>query len=185
MKLLRTCLIAGLSLPLASAAFADQPAYLVTADSVVARPAVTHHAVNGRNATSTAVIVQRRVAQPAAVVSRSLAEQPVHPYLIEVRLANTTTVYLDPDRDYQYQNGNPIDTNHTLLQAQRLGRELNNPGVTIVRNERAADETQSMVRADEIQPRAILQAPPRPRKDHQPQNAPESQPKRWKVAAAH
>ena len=70
-------------------------------------------------------VVLRSVTQPAAVISRALSEQPVHPHLIEGRFVHTT-VYLDPEKNYERTGRvgrrNP---NEKLLRAQRLWKYLN------------------------------------------------------------
>ncbi len=73
-------------------------------------------------------VVVRAVAVPSATVAPALADQPVHPNLIEVQV-NNTTVYLDPDEDYEHQHPvGVLDRNHFIPRAQRLARAL---GVTI------------------------------------------------------
>ena len=74
----------------------------------------------------TARVVTRHVVDSAAVVSRELSDQPVHPHLIEVRVVNTT-VWLDPDKDYIRQGFYKIDENHHIPAAQRLARSMRAP----------------------------------------------------------
>ena len=70
---------------------------------------------------------------PEVAVSRSLAAQPVHPYLMEVQIGDDRdltsgilTTYIDP---LQRLDGNEgIDDNHSLVKLQRLYRGLK--GVT-------------------------------------------------------
>jgi hypothetical protein len=73
---------------------------------------------------------------PAALVDRALAEQPVHPYLIEVRLVNTT-VYLDPQADYQHKRVGSLDENHFILRAQRLYQSLGGEPARVIYGSRA------------------------------------------------
>ncbi len=184
MRWFTTCLAVTFTVaPFVSVAAAGERAYVITAHTARPSAQVTRYTVNGGNArTSPVTLVQRQVAEPAAVVSRELSQQPVHPHLIELKVAQTTT-YIDPAKDYQFQNGNPIDQNHSILRAQRLHAALNAPGVVIVRNPRAAEVEDQMIRADEIQPRAILQLPPRPGQQPQKQDQPTPKPQRWKVAS--
>ena len=54
------------------------------------------------NATRMVHVVQRQVAYPSAVVSRTLHEQPVYTHLAEVRVDHQT-IYMDPEVDYLRQ----------------------------------------------------------------------------------
>ena len=78
-------------------------------------------------------IVSRQVVEPAATVSRSLSEQPVRPFLVEVKIVNTTT-FIDPMSDLQYQGVGKIDDDHSLLKAQRLARARMSAGVVTYRS---------------------------------------------------
>ncbi|MCC6581752.1 MAG: hypothetical protein IT440_15070 [Phycisphaeraceae bacterium] len=101
--------------------------------------------VHDHNASS-AAIVQAPVVRPAVVPSPELADQPVWPHLLEIRItaANArgqrpstplTTIWLDPDRNYYSQDGvSHLDDNHSILKMQRLGRSMRNPGAYIVRS---------------------------------------------------
>jgi hypothetical protein len=72
-------------------------------------------------------LVYRTVVEPAAVVDRALAQQPVMTHLVEVRIVNTTT-FLDPAEDYSVKHfaGRGVSrTGHTTLariQQQHAGR---------------------------------------------------------------
>ena len=79
------------------------------------------------------VIVLRSISEPAAVVSRALSEQPTRPWLIEVRRAGGTPIFLDPQENYERQGPNAIDENNSILRAQRQGVALRTPSVQIVR----------------------------------------------------
>ncbi len=74
----------------------------------------------------TARVVTRHVVDRAALVSRDLSEQPVHPHLIEVQVVNTT-IWLDPDKDYIRQGFYNIDENQHVPAAQRLALSLRAP----------------------------------------------------------
>jgi hypothetical protein len=74
--------------------------------------------------------------------------------MIEVKIVNTTT-YIDPRCDLQYQGEGVIDENHSLLQAQRLGRALQAAGVTTYRGRAVAEE----LAAAPIRPSMILMKP--------------------------
>ncbi len=83
-------------------------------------------------------IVVRQVTVPSATVSPALADQPVHPHLIEVKV-NNTTVYLDPDEDYEHQHPvGVLDRNHFIPKAQRLAKRLGVAGASNVATNGAA-----------------------------------------------
>jgi len=120
-------LIAGLSAP----AFAAGPTYVVTGDGETNqswrnvhhvspdRHQVKYQRIGSPNRT-TVEVVKRGVAEPAAVVSRELREQPTFPDLIEVRIGSQT-VFLDPRQNYQNKPfAGELDDNTSLLQARRL-----------------------------------------------------------------
>lgn len=68
-------------------------------------------------------VVLRQVAHGAVTMDRALAESPTRPYLIEVRI-NQTTVYLDPNKDYLRQGPHLIDSDQYIPRAQRLWHTL-------------------------------------------------------------
>jgi hypothetical protein len=75
------------------------------------------------------VIVQRPVVEPAATVSRALAQQPVWPDLVEVFMlgegsGGASTIYLNPDVDYENQGNMRLDRNHFINRAQRTANQL-------------------------------------------------------------
>jgi len=158
MATIRTCLIAAtLAGPLTGSALASR-AYVVTAHSGAPVHAMTHEHRADR---------ARTLRPTVAVVNR--VHVPQH-QLVEVRV-NKTTIYLDKQADYQYQNGYGIDQNHSLLRAQRLARALDGQPVTVVRNEHLPHPDASDLQVHDIQPRAIFSAPPRspaPRQQDEP-----------------
>ena len=104
------------------------------------------------------MVIERLVVAPEAVVSRQLAEQPVHPHLIEVYVKGRTpsfgsrgaaTIWLDPDVNYYREPGSPVhlDQNHLILRAQRLARSLRARGAyTVWGSERASKPTPRVFR---------------------------------------
>lgn len=107
------------------------------------------------SAANPTTIVNRTVVAPAATVSRELAEQPVHPYLLEVQQPGGARVTLDPAKDY---NGSPIhklDENHWILKAQRLHTSLSTPTVMTI----GPSERPQTAALGKIEPRAILLKP--------------------------
>ena len=85
-------------------------------------------------------LVERAVTNSAAVVSRELAEQPVHEHLVEVRVVHTT-IYLDPEKNYIRQNQYRIDEDHHILKALRLHAALSAKPARVIRNEAAGEMT--------------------------------------------
>ena len=81
-----------------------------------------------------AVIVTRPVVEPAAMVSRELSDQSTWVGLIEVRRTPGLVVYLDPKADYIRQGDGPIGEDHFIVKAQRQGRSISAPGVTVYRS---------------------------------------------------
>lgn len=118
------------------------------------------------SAANPTTIVNRAVVAPAATVDRALAEQPVHPYLIEVQQPGGARVTLDPAKDY---NGTPIhrlDENHWILKAQRLHSSASTPGVTTI----GPSERPQAAALGKIEPRAILLKPGAPGNNPQQDN---------------
>ena len=116
--------------------------------------------------TGRGLLIQRRVVAPEAVVGRQLAEQPVHPYLIEVFVKGRTpsfgsrggaTIWLDSDVNYYLEPGSPLhlDQNHMIQRAQRLARSLRARGAYTVWG--SARETRPTLRV--FQPHMILMKP--------------------------
>lgn len=66
-------------------------------------------------------VLDRPVVEPAATVSRALAEQPVFPYLVPVKMG-LITVYLDPAHDYQHTAVGGLDENNSLVRALQMPR---------------------------------------------------------------
>lgn len=99
-------------------------------------------------------VVVREVSDGVATVDRSLAHQPVRPWLTELRLANTTTIYIDPLRNYRPYAWRGIDENHTILRAQRAGLSRLALPARVVVNPHVVAEDDAAGR--DIQPRAIL-----------------------------
>ena len=89
-----------------------------------------------------AVALVRPVVDAGPTVGRDLSRQPVQPWLVPVRYANTTTIYVDPLENYQPYAWRGIDDNHSILKAQRLGldqlarptRVIRNPLVPVVQH---------------------------------------------------
>lgn len=101
-------------------------------------------------------VVLRQVASGAVTIDRALAETPTRPYLIEVRV-NQTTVYLDPCKDYLRQGPNLIDSDQYIPRAQRLWHSLvSSRAQLVLPRDRQVAETRS---GQLPQPRAIFMKP--------------------------
>lgn len=106
-------------------------------------------------------VIDRPVVAPAATVSRALHEQPVWPHLAEVFIfgegqSQTSTIYLDPDVDYQNQGMLELDENHFINRAQRMVRRLRAVGPRIVTNPNA---TQPVPSSQGAVPHMIFEMP--------------------------
>lgn len=110
--------------------FAGAVASCVTAAPLMAGSGPVAYRASDQN--PRVYVVTRPIVEPAATVSRALSEQPVRPFMIEVKIVNTTT-FLDPLTDLQYQGVGKIDDDHSLLKAQRLGRAMMSSGVMTYR----------------------------------------------------
>jgi hypothetical protein len=107
-------------------------------------------------------IITRDVVEPAATVSRELSEQPVRPYLTEVKVV-TQIIQLDPAADYERQDNaeGRLDENHWILRAQRLARSLSNPGVTVIHG----NGPRPLREPGSVQPAMIFIKPPNMKQD--------------------
>lgn len=106
-----------------------------------------------------AVVIQRAVVEPLTVVGRGLANQPVHPHLIELFLfgegqQGSTTIFLDPDVDYENQGSLVLDKNHSINRAQRSTRLHRARGPMVIRG-----SGHQPVAAPPVMPRFIIQRP--------------------------
>lgn len=107
-------------------------------------------------------IVQRRVAEPAATVSRELRQQPTFPDLVEVQRGGVQTL-IDPQKDYQFSSPpGVLHNNHPILQAQRLTHRPMASSYVIHGSRRQADASD---RGDVPEPAAVLPAPQQFRRD--------------------
>jgi len=97
-------------------------------------------------------VVQRPVTQSAALVSRALSDQPVHEYLVEVNVVNTT-IYLDPQKDYYRQGQYRIGEDHHILRALRLHAALTARPARVIRH---TPSGQSARETDGIEPVMII-----------------------------
>lgn len=61
---------------------------------------------------------------PEVAVSRSLAAQPVHPWMAKIVLNNAMSTYIDPQRHLSGGKDLHLDENHSLIKAQRLHNSL-------------------------------------------------------------
>lgn len=84
-------------------------------------------------------LVERGIAEPAAMVDRDLGEQPVHTYLAEMSIAHMRVLF-DPTLNYQVKAEGELDSNHSLLATQRL--YLSRRAGTQTLRARPAEETQ-------------------------------------------
>ncbi len=112
------------------------------------------------------LVRHHRVVEPAAVISRELAEQPVYPHLAQLRMDHTI-IYVDPNYDYRAKRPGRLDEGHSILRAQRLYHALNRKPVEIVTNPRGHEAMHERTPT----PRAIFlrpEATPRPDKHQSP-----------------
>ena len=131
-------------------------AYVVTNHSTVrASPITSHHHVRRRHSRRI-YVVQRKVVEPSAVVSRELAEQPVYQHLAEVQIGNATPILLDTEKNYYRQGVNCIDDNQFLVRAQRLHRHLNRKGAYVVKNRNTGEPDQE---ASTVRRQTVKHAP--------------------------
>jgi hypothetical protein len=133
--------VAALVLSGAAVAMADSPSSvrLYTLDTGVERRAA---------------VVERSVAVPAATVGRELSEQAVRPWMIEVRIGNTTT-FLDPQADYAGDHTQHLDEGHWILRAQRTAQEVRSEARVIY----GSDFARPQAAVDQIRPSMILLKP--------------------------
>ena len=71
---------------------------------------------------NTARVIVHANLHPEVAVSRSLAAQPVHPYMVEVLLNEAISTWIDPLAKLDGESG--LIEGHSLLRAQQLGRDL-------------------------------------------------------------
>jgi hypothetical protein len=100
-------------------------------------------------------LVVRRVVEPAAVVSRAVAEQPVFAHLAEVRVG-VTSVLVDPKVNYLDDEPGSIDAQHSIVKAQRAYMARQAAPTRVIRGG-AVREYESGVLG--VMPRAILLKP--------------------------
>lgn len=99
-------------------------------------------------------VVVRPMVDYGLTLDRALSEQPARPWLTELQLANTTTIYIDPLDSYRDYAWRGIDENHSILKAKRLGLSRLALPTRVIRNPLAPgfeDATEP-----EILPRAIF-----------------------------
>ncbi len=103
-----------------SLALAEGPcAQVVTRSSGMRTAQVVRSSASTLPGSRVSYIVTRGIVEPAAIVSRQLANQPVYTHLAEVQVDHAT-VYIDPDVDYRRQNRHMVmPDNHWLMEAQR------------------------------------------------------------------
>lgn len=83
---------------------------------IIRSPHMTHYTLDDPQAVT---LVDRRVVEPAAVVSNALSNQPVWPDKIEL-IVGDTTVYLDPTNRYTLRQLQQLPEDHSLVRAYRL-----------------------------------------------------------------
>ncbi|MEX0653104.1 MAG: hypothetical protein WD534_14335 [Phycisphaeraceae bacterium] len=142
--------------PVADAGAADRGGAYVVTRSHAAPPAertVRYEAVDPLRRTA-ARVVHRPVVEPAAVVSRSLSEQPVLPHLVEVELGGTTML-IDPQVQYPR-----LDENHTIRWAQRVYKHAQPARpARVIRNPHAGGASSAERSPHPLMPRAIFLHP--------------------------
>ena len=117
----RICLVAGLSLTVANGVFAQ------------GTPFEPQYATSSFASRSVRIVVPAQF-HPEVAVSRKLAAQPVHPYMVKVIFGDirqntggaTMTTWIDPLHRLDVPDG--MDEGHSLVRAQRLYLSLS--GIT-------------------------------------------------------
>lgn len=153
-------LVAAAAMSAATAMGATPPggAGVSTRAHVIGRPAagvVCHPLASPVREQHAAVLVDRPVVEPAATVSRALSEQPVHPYLAELKLVHTT-IYIDPRKNYMDGPLGGLDRNHDIVKAKSLYLSLHARPAHVVRRPATAARTPDPAT---IQPKVILFRP--------------------------
>jgi len=150
---------------------APERARIVRPDGAGAAPVETHWLYPSGGAP--VGVVLRQTACGAVTISRRLAETPTRPYLVEVRVGQTT-VYLDPCKDYIRQGTNLIDANQYIPRALSLWRSLVTSRAQIVM---PGDRPAAEARCGKVPvPRAIFLKPEAPRKAEPAPGEPKSRP---------
>lgn len=108
------------------------------------------------------VVIERPVVVPDAVVSRGLANQPVHPHLIEVFLLGegqkgSSTIFLDPNEDYEHQGSLVLDQDHSINRAQRMARKLRARGPMVIRG--LGNRANQRTTTPSVRPNFIIEKP--------------------------
>lgn len=116
---------------------------------------VTVHRADPVPTESGPTLVINEVIEPAATVSRELADQPVHPYLMRVRVVDMTTNF-DPESDYQNAGRGRLDDSHFIVRAQQLHRSLTASSVEVFGPRRVMKPTG----LGGVRPQMILLKPP-------------------------
>ena len=100
-------------------------------------------------------VFRGNVADPSATVSRELSEQPVRPWLAQVKVV-TQIVHIDPQANYFTQDDTEgrLDENHWIPRSQRLANALNAPTIEVYQGNPAPEM------ASTGQPIMILVKPP-------------------------
>lgn len=78
-------------------------------------------------------LVERRVVEPAAVVSRALSEQPVYLHEVQLDVINTP-ISVDLSANYTDERHGGLDDNHSIVKAQRIARSLRANQARVVRS---------------------------------------------------
>lgn len=173
-------------------------AVLTTTLTGLARPALAAPPTVAVRAHQLQVPVKRRVwvasrpgADPAAITSRPMGLHTHTADLVAVRVVNTT-IYLDPNADYTHQGEHRIDSDHTIVAAQRLYRSLNAKPARVIRKD-PSHRHRVTAAAGLIVPRAVITKPsgkqpsPKAKKIQIPSvpGPPKKKPSRLMAYAAH
>ncbi|MEX0887483.1 MAG: hypothetical protein WD009_13695 [Phycisphaeraceae bacterium] len=168
---------AAMALPATSAQGAEWPtsersrAYVVTRDAPD-RPSprdVHRVAIEPVDARASHVVF-RPVVEPAATVSRALAEQPTFLHLAEVRL-NQTTILVDPEKPLRR-----LDESHEIRRAQRMFLSRQALPARVIRPPHASQPRAERLPRDLVVPRAVFFRPDALDRQPGPAPAPERSP---------
>ena len=99
-------------------------------------------------------LVERRVVEPAAVVSRALSEQPTYLHEVQLDVINTP-IWVDLSENYTDERHGGLDDNHSIVKAQRIARSLRANHARVVRNPARAQHRDAAA----IKPVIVIEKP--------------------------
>lgn len=133
----------------------DEPARIITATTPAGQPAAVRVVSPGPRYE----VTLHSVVAPAATVNRGLADQPVHPYLVTVRIGSALFL-VDPLDEHRHGDcSRGMDENHSLRKIKRAVRSAGSPdAVRIILG--SPDAAAPLVEAPEPDPAIVKAAEP-------------------------